>query len=330
MNEATANLGNQKVSRKLQIKGILEVLGILPVLILLYLFFYYLSPDRFGTMNNFWNILRTASTYNIVLAAGMTFVILTGGIDLSVGSVLGATAVVAVVVSLIPSMGWAAIPAALLVGLLIGAFHGSMVAYLGMPPFIVTLGSLSIWRGAAYLFADGTSQINNNLSYAFLGNASIGPIPVLVIIAFSVVLVAWFILRRTVLGNWIYAVGGNPTAARLTGIPVKFVLIFAYSVCGLMAALGGVLQSSRLYSANGKLGEAYELDAIAAVILGGTSFVGGQGSVIGTLFGALIIAVLNNGLTILQVSYFWQLVIKGLVIIIAVLIDRLRGRKAGT
>lgn len=330
MNEATANLGNQKVSRKLQIKGILEVLGILPVLILLYLFFYYLSPDRFGTMNNFWNILRTASTYNIVLAAGMTFVILTGGIDLSVGSVLGATAVVAVVVSLMPSMGWAAIPAALLVGLLIGAFHGSMVAYLGMPPFIVTLGSLSIWRGAAYLFADGTSQINNNLSYAFLGNASIGPIPVLVIIAFSVVLVAWFILRRTVLGNWIYAVGGNPTAARLTGIPVKFVLIFAYSVCGLMAALGGVLQSSRLYSANGKLGEAYELDAIAAVILGGTSFVGGQGSVIGTLFGALIIAVLNNGLTILQVSYFWQLVIKGLVIIIAVLIDRLRGRKAGT
>lgn len=330
MNEATANLGNQKVSRKLQIKGILEVLGILPVLILLYLFFYYLSPDRFGTMNNFWNILRTASTYNIVLAAGMTFVILTGGIDLSVGSVLGATAVVAVVVSLIPSMGWAAIPAALLVGLLIGAFHGSMVAYLGMPPFIVTLGSLSIWRGAAYLFANGTSQINNNLSYAFLGNASIGPIPVLVIIAFSVVLVAWFILRRTVLGNWIYAVGGNPTAARLTGIPVKFVLIFAYSVCGLMAALGGVLQSSRLYSANGKLGEAYELDAIAAVILGGTSFVGGQGSVIGTLFGALIIAVLNNGLTILQVSYFWQLVIKGLVIIIAVLIDRLRGRKAGT
>ncbi|MFV0322385.1 MAG: ABC transporter permease subunit [Alphaproteobacteria bacterium] len=330
MNEATVNLGNQKVSRKLQIKGILEVLGILPVLILLYLFFYYLSPDRFGTMNNFWNILRTASTYNIVLAAGMTFVILTGGIDLSVGSVLGATAVVAVVVSLIPSMGWAAIPAALLVGLLIGAFHGSMVAYLGMPPFIVTLGSLSIWRGAAYLFADGTSQINNNLPYAFLGNASIGPIPVLVIIAFSVVLIAWFVLRRTVLGNWIYAVGGNPTAARLTGIPVKFVLIFAYSVCGLMAALGGVLQSSRLYSANGKLGEAYELDAIAAVILGGTSFVGGQGSVIGTLFGALIIAVLNNGLTILQVSYFWQLVIKGLVIIIAVLIDRLRGRKAGT
>lgn len=330
MNEATANLGNQKVSRKLQIKGILEVLGILPVLILLYLFFYYLSPDRFGTMNNFWNILRTASTYNIVLAAGMTFVILTGGIDLSVGSVLGATAVVAVVVSLIPSMGWAAIPAALLVGLLIGAFHGSMVAYLGMPPFIVTLGSLSIWRGAAYLFADGTSQINNSLPYAFLGNASIGPIPVLVIIAFSVVIIAWFILRRTVLGNWIYAVGGNPTAARLTGIPVKFVLIFAYSVCGLMAALGGVLQSSRLYSANGKLGEAYELDAIAAVILGGTSFVGGHGSVIGTLFGALIIAVLNNGLTILQVSYFWQLVIKGLVIIIAVLIDRLRGRKAGT
>ncbi len=329
MTEAVANINQQKINRKLQLKGLLEILGILPVLILLYLFFYYLSPDRFGTMNNFWNILRTASTYNIVLAAGMTFVILTGGIDLSVGSVLGATAVVAVVVSLMPHFAWASIPMALLVGLLIGSFHGAMVAYLGMPPFIVTLGSLSIWRGAAYLFADGTSQINNQLPYAFLGNASIGPVPLLVIIALSVVLVSWFILRRTVLGNWIYAVGGNRTAARLTGIPVGFVLVFSYAMCGFMAALGGVLQSSRLYSANGKLGEAYELDAIAAVILGGTSFIGGQGSVIGTLFGALIIAVLNNGLTILQVSFFWQLVIKGLVIIIAVLIDRLRGRKAG-
>ncbi len=319
-----------KIDKKLQIKGIFEVLGILPVLILLYLFFYYLSPDRFGSMNNFWNILRTASTYNIVLATGMTFVILTGGIDLSVGSVLGATAVVGVVVSLTPAFGWASIPAALMVGLLIGAFHGSMVAYLGMPPFIVTLGSLSIWRGAAYLFADGTSQINNNLPYAFLGNTNIGPIPLLVVIALSIVFIAWFILRKTVLGNWIYAVGDNATAARLTGIPVKFVLIFAYAFCGLMAAMGGVLQSSRLYSANGKLGEAYELDAIAAVILGGTSFVGGKGSVIGTLFGALIIAILNNGLTILQVSFFWQLVIKGLVIIVAVLVDRLRGREAGT
>ncbi len=319
-----------KVDKKLQIKGIFEVLGILPVLILLYLFFYYLSPDRFGSMNNFWNILRTASTYNIVLATGMTFVILTGGIDLSVGSVLGATAVVGVVVSLTPAFGWASIPAALMVGLLIGAFHGSMVAYLGMPPFIVTLGSLSIWRGSAYLFADGTSQINNDLPYAFLGNTNIGPIPLLVVIALSIVFVSWFILRKTVLGNWVYAVGDNATAARLTGIPVKFVLIFSYGFCGLMAAMGGVLQSSRLYSANGKLGEAYELDAIAAVILGGTSFVGGKGSVIGTLFGALIIAVLNNGLTILQVSFFWQLVIKGLVIIIAVLVDRLRGREAGT
>ncbi len=334
MNEAVMNVNQQKINRKLQLKGLLEILGILPVLVLLYLFFYYLSPDRFGTVNNFWNILRTASTYNIVLAAGMTFVILTGGIDLSVGSVLGATAVVGVVVSLMPSMSWASVPMALLVGLLIGCFHGSMVAYLGMPPFIVTLGSLSIWRGAAYLFADGTSQINNKLPYAFLGNTNIpvpviGSVPLLVIIALSVVLVSWFILRRTVLGNWIYAVGGNATAARLTGIPVGLVLVFSYAMCGLMAALGGVLQSSRLYSANGKLGEAYELDAIAAVILGGTSFVGGQGSVIGTLLGALIIAVLNNGLTILQVSFFWQLVIKGLVIVIAVLIDRLRGRKAG-
>lgn len=146
------------------------------------------------------------------------------------------------------------------------------------------------------------------------------------VIALLTVLASWFVLRQTVLGVQIYAVGGNPRAARLTGIKVNRVLLFVYGVSGLLAGLAGIMSSSRLYSATGMLGSGYELDAIAAVILGGTSFTGGIGTIPGTLLGALIIAVLNNGLTLLNMSYFWQLVVKGLVIIVAVTIDRLRRR----
>lgn len=174
--------------------------------------------------------------------------------------------------------------------------------------------------------ANGTTVINRELNFAWIGNAYLGPFPWLVVIALLTVLASWFILRRTVLGVQIYAVGGNQRAARLTGIKVNRVLLFVYGVSGLLAGLAGVMSSSRLYSATGMLGNGYELDAIAAVILGGTSFTGGIGTIPGTLLGALIIAVLNNGLTLLNMSYFWQLVVKGLVIIIAVTIDRLRRR----
>ena len=148
-------------------------------------------------------------------------------------------------------------------------------------------------------------------------------------IALAVILISAFILHRTVLGVHIYAVGGNPLAARLTGIPVAAVLVFVYGISGCLSGLGGVMTASRLYSAQGRLGEGYELDAIAAVILGGTSFSGGIGTVFGTLIGALIVAVLNNGLTLMNVSFYWQLVIKGAVIILAVLLDKLRTRGQG-
>ena len=162
--------------------------------------------------------------------------------------------------------------------------------------------------------------------FAWIGNSYLGPIPWLVVIALVVILISAFILHRTVLGVHIYAVGGNALAARLTGIPVATVLIFVYGVSGFLSGLGGVMTASRLYSAQGRLGEGYELDAIAAVILGGTSFSGGIGTVFGTLIGALIVAVLNNGLTLMNVSFYWQLVIKGAVIILAVLLDKLRTR----
>lgn len=271
------------------------------------------------------NITRQASI-NIVLAAGMTFVILTGGIDLSVGSILGVTAVMAMVTSLSPEYAQLAVPVALLAGLLMGVFNGALVAFAGLPPFIVTLGTFTALRGAAYLFADGQTVINSDISFAWIGNNYLGPVPWLVVIALGVIALCWFILRRTTLGTHIYAVGGNMQAARLTGIKVGLVLIFVYAMSGLLSGLGGVMSASRLFSANGKLGEGYELDAIAAVILGGTSFVGGIGTITGTLIGALIIATLNNGLTLMGVSYFWQLVIKGGVIIVAVLIDKYRPR----
>jgi ribose transport system permease protein len=256
----------------------------------------------------------------------MTFVILTGGIDLAVGSVLGMTAVLALSFSLNPSLSGAAIPVALLSGTLVGVITGAIIYYFGLPPFIVTLGTYTALRGAAYLFAGGTTLINNNLPFAWIGNSYLGPIPWLVVIALAVVLVSAFILHRTVLGVHVYAVGGNALAARLTGIRVGAVLIFVYGVSGFLAGLGGVMTASRLYSAQGRLGEGYELDAIAAVILGGTSFSGGIGTVFGTLVGALIVAVLNNGLTLMNVSFYWQLVVKGCVIILAVMLDRLRTR----
>lgn len=304
----------------------MQAMGILPVLVLIVVVFSFIAPN-FMTEANIMNITRQASI-NIVLAAGMTFVILTGGIDLSVGSILGVTAVLALVSSLNPAIAHFAVPIALLAGLGMGVFNGLLVAYAGLPPFIVTLGTYTALRGFAYLAADGTTVINSNIAFAWIGNGYLGSMPWLVIIAFAVIAVCWFILRRTTLGTHIYAVGGNLQAARLTGVKVSFVLIFVYAASGLLSGLGGVMSASRLYSANGNLGVGYELDAIAAVILGGTSFVGGIGTITGTLVGALIIATLNNGMTLMGVSYFWQLVIKGAVIIVAVLIDKYRTRKS--
>lgn len=315
---------NPVSSSQRSITTLLEVAGILPILVIICILFAFLSPN-FLTGGNIVNILRQASI-NIVLATGMTFVILTGGIDLSVGSILAVSAVFALLVSLLPALSWAAVPAALLAGLFLGLLNGALITFLDVPPFIVTLGSLTALRGVAYLLAQGTTLINQDINFAWVGNSYVGPLPWIVIIALVTVIASWFVLRQTVLGVQIYAVGGNERAARLTGIKVNRVLLFVYGISGLLAGLAGIMSSSRLYSASGLLGQGYELDAIAAVILGGTSFTGGIGTIGGTLLGALIIAILNNGLTLLNLSYFWQLVVKGLVIILAVMIDRLRRR----
>lgn len=315
--------GTQSLQRRLAWRSTLQAIGMLPVLIILGIVFELMS-GRFLSFQNL-SIVAQQASINTVLAAGMTFVILTGGIDLSVGSILAAAAMAAVLGSKIPDWGMLGIPAALLMGLTLGFINGALIAFARLPPFIVTLGSLTAVRGFARLLGNDTTQFNPELPFAFIGNGYLFGIPWLVVIAIVVVLVSWFILRRTVLGVHIYAVGGNPDAARLTGIKVWAVLLFVYCVSGLTSGLGGVMSAARLYAANGlQLGQSYELDAIAAVILGGTSFVGGIGSIWGTLIGALIIAVLSNGLILVGVSDIWQFIIKGLVIIGAVALDRYR------
>ena len=310
-------------AKKMLMGDLMQTVGILPILILIVAVFGFIAPNFF-TESNLLNITRQASI-NIVLAAGMTFIILTGGIDLSVGSILGTTAVAAMVVSLIPEFAMLSIPAALMLGLLLGLFNGALVAFAGLPPFIVTLGTYTALRGAAYLLANGTTVLNNNIpTFEWLGNGDFLAVPWLIWVAAAVTLVSWFILRKTILGLHIYAVGGNPQAARLTGIKVSTVFLFVYSISGLFSGIAGAMSSSRLYAANGNWGVGYELDAIAAVVLGGTSLAGGVGSIWGTVIGALIIGVMNNGLTILGLSSFWQYVAKGAVIVLAVLLDKWR------
>jgi ribose transport system permease protein len=333
----SVDIAQDATRRRLAVRAAIQALGMLPILILIAIMFQFLSgysqsgsfatawsDGRFMSLQNL-SIVAQQASINTVLAAGMTFVILTGGIDLSVGSILAAAAMVAVMASKIPDWGLIGVPAAILMGLVLGLLNGTLVAAFELPPFIVTLGSLTAVRGFARLLGEDKTVFNPQLPFAFIGNGNVFGVPWLVIIAFSVVLLSWFVLRRTVLGVRIYAVGGNPDAARLSGIKVWAVLLFVYGASGALAGLGGAMSAARLYAANGlQLGQSYELDAIAAVILGGTSFVGGIGSIWGTLIGALMIAVLSNGLILVGVSDIWQFIIKGFVIIGAVALDRYR------
>lgn len=321
-----ANLAemDEGLARRHKMQQMIATLGMLPVLIVVAIGFHFLSGGRFFTGQNISIVFQQASV-NTVLAAGMTFVILTGGIDLSVGSILAAAAMAGLIVSNIPGLSWFWIFVSLGVGLGFGLMNGLLISRLRLPPFIVTLGSLTAVRDIARLMGNDTTVFNSELPYSFIGNGSLFGIPWLAIIAMLVIVASWFILKRTVLGTHIYSVGGNEAAARLSGINVPRIYLFVYGISGFFSGLAAVMLSSKLFAANGlQLGQSYELDAITAVILGGTSFVGGIGSIWGTLIGALIIAVLSNGLILVGVSDIWQYVIKGAVIIGAVALDRIR------
>ncbi|NGP46385.1 ribose ABC transporter permease [Bacillaceae bacterium SIJ1] len=297
--------------------------GILLALLLMVVILTMLSPN-FLTSSNLLNLFRQVSI-NAVLAIGMTFVILTKGIDLSVGSILALSGIVAASLSVGPDSNLLlGIIAGLAVGLLFGAINGVVVSKFKVTPFIATLGMMAIARGFTYIYSDG--QPISGLSEPFLAIGSgsfLGmPIPVwIVIIAF---IICSIVLYKTKFGRYVYAVGGNENATLTSGISVNKTLMSVYCISGLLAGLAGVILASRVSSGLPQAGVSYELDAIAAVVIGGTSLMGGRGRLWGTLVGALIIGVLNNGLDLLAVSSYWQQVIKGTIIIIAVLVDRKR------
>lgn len=281
--------------------------------------------SRFMTTSNILNILRQTSI-NAVIATGMTFVILTGGIDLSVGSILGFSGAVAAMMLASGVNSIIAIPVALIVGLVVGALNGVLISKGKLQPFIVTLATMTMLRGATLVFTDGkpigTGFEANSKLFAWFGNGYVLGIPVPIIVIIVTFLVALFVLTQTKIGRYVYALGGNEEATKLSGISTDKVKIFVYAISGMMAALAGIIITSRLSSAQPTAGSGYELDAIAAVVLGGTSLAGGTGTIVGTMIGALIIGVLNNALNLMDVSSYFQMLAKGSVILLAVLLDR--------
>lgn len=284
-----------------------------------------LSTDNFLSSGNLTNILRQVSI-NGILAVGMTFVILTGGIDLSIGSLLALTGMVAasLVVGNNPHSPATAVLAAVAVGAGLGACNGVLIAWVRLPAFVVTLGTLSAVRGLALIYSQGMPISNLSASFKVLGQGSFLRVPVSVTLFAATVLVAWIALGYTVYGRRLYAVGGNMRSARTCGINVASIVFSAYVLMGALSGLAGAILTARTTAALPQAGAAYELDAIAAVVIGGTSLTGGVGGVLLTVVGVLIIGLLNNGLDLLGISSYYQQVIKGLMIVAAVLIDKAR------
>jgi len=289
---------------------------------------WILTP-YFLTVSNLLNVAEQTSI-NAIVAVGMTFVILSGGIDLSVGSIVALSGVVLGVSLKSEQPMLVALVAAALVGLACGLGNGALVSWGGLPPFIVTLGTMSIARGAALLYTEGRPVSGFDAGFRALATGRAGFIPAPVIVMLLVYLAAHFVLTRTTFGRYVYAIGGNEEATRLSGVAIRFHKTMIYGVSGLMSAVAAIILTARLNSAQPIAGMMYELDAIAATVIGGTSLMGGEGSLGGTLVGALIMGVLRNGLNLLGVSSFLQQIVIGGVIVIAVLLDTLLKRKNRT
>ncbi|HEX7021699.1 MAG TPA: ribose ABC transporter permease [Trueperaceae bacterium] len=284
-----------------------------------------LLTERFLSPTNILNIFRQTSI-NALLAFGMTVVIIGAGIDLSVGSLLafaGALAAGLAVGALSPGL---AIATGLLAGVALGLFNGIFIAFLGIAPFIVTLAGLTIFRGMTLVYTDGRPISGLPETFYWIGNGSFLGVPNPAWIMLAFLLLTHFILQHTALGRAVYAIGGNEEAARLSGIPIARVKLFTYAYAGLAAAVAAIVLDGRLNSAQPTAATGAELDAIAAVVVGGTSLFGGRGNAFGTLLGALIIGVLNNGMNLLGVSSFYQQIVKGGVILLALLVERLASR----
>jgi inositol transport system permease protein len=305
-------------------RNLLHRFGLLLVILFVGLALSLLT-DTFLSVANFTNVARQISI-NGILAVGVTFVLLTAGVDLSLGSVVALSGVACATFAH-PGDHSVFVPIAvgLLTGAACGLVNGVLVTRGGVAPFIVTLGMMTIARGLALIFSGGrpVADMSNELT-ALAGDFLGIPIPVLCFA--GVAAAAWFFLRNFRLGRHIYAVGGNENAARAAGVPVEQVKLFAYGLCGLLAGLAGVVLAARITTGQPNAGQAYELDAIAAVVIGGTSLAGGVGTITGTLLGVLLIGVINNGLDLMGVSSYYQAVIKGVIIVGAVWLDRRQAR----
>lgn len=279
--------------------------------------------DKFFTLSNIFNLLRQISV-NALIAFGMTFVILTAGIDLSVGSLLAlGSALTAGLLSsgMDPILS---ILIGLLIGFSLGALNGIIIAKGKVAPFIATLATMTIFRGATLVYTDGKpiTGLSDSVFFEIIGKGYLFGIPFPAIIMIVVFIILFFILRNTVFGRQVYAIGGNEEASTLSGIKSDRVKIWVYAITGMLSVLAGIIIMSRLNSAQPTAGTMYELDAIAAVVIGGTSLAGGRGKITGTLIGALIIGVIDNGLNLLNISSFYQQIVKGGVILLAVMLDR--------
>ena len=319
---ATAGVGN---AVKIYFK---ENLGIIVAFLVLCVFLsvFPKTSGSFFTRQNIFNVLRQIST-NLFLACGMTMVIILGGIDLSVGSIIALSGCI--------SAGCVArynlpLPIALLmgllVGLLVGMFNGAVISKTTIPAFLVTLATMNIAKGLAYVYTGGSPVRVVTKEWQFLGAGYVGIFPTPVVILVIVLIITAIIMNKTKMGRHMYAVGGNQQAAEFSGIKVEKVKFFVHAFSGLMAGLAGIVLASRMYSGQPTAGDGAEMDAIAAVVVGGTSMAGGSGKIGGTIIGGLIIGVLNNGLNLLNVNSFWQYVVKGVVILLAVFLDYFRNK----
>ncbi len=311
-------LAEEKNSRK----ELIGKLGPLLALIVLVIFVTILNPG-FVAPTNLLNLLRQVST-NALIAFGMTFVILTGGIDLSVGSTLALSSALmagGIVSGLDPLL---AMILAVIAGALLGGFNGLLITKGKMAPFIATLATMTIFRGATLVFTNGNpiTGIGDSFIFKFIGRGYLFGIPFPVILMLICFAVLYILLHKMTFGRKVFAIGGNEKAAFIAGIKSDRIKIAIYAISGMMASVAGIIITSRLNSAQPTAGQSYEMDAIASVVLGGTSLSGGRGRLVGTLIGALIMGTLNNGLNLLGVSSFYQQIVKGIVIIIAVLLDR--------
>lgn len=283
-----------------------------------------IMTDKFATVTNFFNVVRQI-TINLYLACGMTFVILLGGIDLSVGSVIAVTGCVSA--GMITWVGLP-VPVGILIGIvcgtLVGALNGLIVSRTTIPAFIVTLATMNIGRGIARIYTHAQTIAVLDDSYTFWGMGSILGLPIQLYLIIAVVIAASFILNRTQLGRHIYATGGNKMASEYSGINVKMVTFFVFAFSGFLASLAGVLTVGRTFTATMIMGDGAEMDAIAAVVLGGTSMSGGKGSISGTVIGVIVIGILKNGMNLLGIDSSWQYVVQGIVILIAVYIDYIK------